>query len=67
MATKLTKLKEIEILPYHRLGVGTYSYLGRKYLLDRVQMPTSEYISERIEFLKRERANVPVKIGGGFV
>jgi pyruvate formate lyase activating enzyme len=32
-AKKLRKLNRIEILPYHRLGIGKYEALGREYAL----------------------------------
>ncbi len=67
MAATLKKLKEIEILPYHRLGVGTYARLGRSYELDDVCTPSWEYIVERAEFLRQQGPRVPVKVGGGYV
>ncbi|MFW2367070.1 MAG: glycyl-radical enzyme activating protein [Desulforhopalus sp.] len=66
IAAKLTKLKEIEILPYHRLGVSTYNQLGRLYQLEGVQAPSREYIIERTEFLRNLDLPVPLKVGGGY-
>lgn len=66
IAAQLTKLKEIEILPYHRLGVSTYNQLRRLYPLEGVQTPSREYIIERIEFLRNLDLPVPLKIGGGY-
>lgn len=66
IAASIRKLKEIEILPYHRLGVGTYSKLGRVYELEDVATPSKEYIIERTEFVKKQGLNFPVKVGGGF-
>jgi len=62
----IEKLKEIEILPYHRLGVGTYAKLGRRYELENVIIPSKEYIIERTEFLRKHALNIPVKVGGGY-
>jgi len=66
IAASIRKLKEIEILPYHRLGVGTYAKLGRKYELEDVATPSREYIIQRTEFLRKHMLNVPVKVGGGY-
>lgn len=65
IAASLKKLVEIEILPYHRLGVGTYAKLGRVYELGDLVTPSQEYIIERAEFLKKQGLTVPVKVGGG--
>lgn len=67
IAASLKKLKEIEILPYHRLGVGTYALLGRAYELDNVAVPSMEYIIERAGFLKKQVLPVPVKVGGNYI
>ncbi len=66
IAAKLKKLNVIEILPYHRLGVGTYAQLGRMYHFNRVPMPTPDYISERLEFIRKQKVAAPLKVGGGF-
>ncbi len=67
IAASLKKLVEIEILPYHRLGVGTYAKLGRSYELEDVATPSREYIIERTEFLKKQCYAVPVKVGSGYI
>ena len=67
IAARLKKIREIEILPYHRLGVITYEHLGRSYRLEDLQTPSSEYIIERADYLKRQGPTVPVKIGGGYL
>ncbi len=66
IAASLKKLVEIELLPYHRLGVETYAKLGRVYELEDLVTPSQEYIIERAEFLKKQGLTVPVKIGGGY-
>jgi len=60
----IKKIKEIEILPYHRLGAGTYAQLGRIYQLEGLKPPSKEHISERIEYLKQHGLTIPVKSGG---
>jgi len=61
----LKRLTDIEILPYHRLGVGTYAQLGKDYKFEGLQPPTEEYIAERIEFLSKQELTVPLRIAGG--
>lgn len=67
IGTKLRKLKGIEILPYHRLGVGTYTCLGRPYELENIPAPSWDYIIERTEFLRKQGGVIPVKVGGGYI
>ncbi len=62
----LNKLVEIELLPYHRLGVGTYAKLGRVYELEDVVAPSRDYIIERAEFLREQGMNVHIKVGSGY-
>ncbi len=67
IAASLKKLVEIELLPYHRLGVGTYTKLDRIYELEDLATPSKEYINERTEFLKKQGLTVSVKAGGGYI
>ncbi len=62
----LTKLKEVELLAYHRLGTDSYRLLGREYSLKGLVPPTRERILERAGFLARQNPGVPVRVGGGF-
>ncbi|MCK5516549.1 MAG: radical SAM protein [Desulfobulbaceae bacterium] len=66
IASSIRRLESIEILPYHRLGVGTYAKLGRMYELKDVTTPSREYIMERTEFFRKIVLNVPVKVGSGY-
>lgn len=63
----LTKLKEMELLPYHRLGLETYRNLGIDYQLPDLVPPTRDQILKRAGFLKKHHPNLKVKVGGGFV
>jgi len=67
IAAPLKKLKEIELLPYHRLGVATYTLLDRPYELENLPAPTSEYIMERTTFLRKQNLTVPLKVGGSYI
>ena len=37
-------VKNVEILPYHRLGIGKYKMLNRNYELEKIMPPTSEHL-----------------------
>lgn len=56
------KLKEIDILPYHNLGVAKFDALGRHYSLEDLEAPSKE----RMAALKSELEGIGlfVKIGG---
>ncbi len=64
IAESLEKVQEIELLPYHRLGVATYALLGKKYGLDCVLPPSEEYLAERLAFIRKKSRSVLLKGGG---
>lgn len=39
-------LKRVELLPYHKLGVGKYKALGRTYKLSDCETPSEEYMED---------------------
>lgn len=59
------RLKEIELLAYHRLGMETYNNLARDYLLKEVIPPSREQILERAGYLTLQNPGVPVRVGAG--
>ena len=61
-ASGLKGVRELHLLPYHRLGQDKYGYLGRDYLLKGVE-PMKD---EKIEKLKKAAEKYPlqVEIGG---
>jgi len=63
----LKKLKEVELLPYHRLGMETYRNLEMDYPLKDLIPPSAERILERAGYLAQQKLNVPIRAGGGFV
>jgi len=60
--TELDTVKQIDLLPYHRYGVGKYARLGMDYPLGDL----AEYSDEQIEKLRSCIAayGIPVTIGG---
>lgn len=63
----LEKIQEIELLPYHRLGVETYRNLALDYELKELVPPSQEQISERASFLLQQNPGVPIRVEGAFV
>lgn len=61
-ASKLENVKEIHLLPYHRLGADKYKWLGREYLMEDILPPDEEKMNE----LKRvaESTGLRCQIGG---
>jgi pyruvate formate lyase activating enzyme len=63
LAASLGKLKYLEILPYHRLGSGTYAKLGREYSLAHLPTPSRAYVEEKRAFIAGCQAGLPVRCG----
>ena len=61
-ASRLPGVKEMHILPYHRIGLDKYAGLGREYTLSHITPPEQE----KMENLKRivESYGLLSKIGG---
>ena len=60
----LKKIKEIELLPYHRLGIETYRNLRREYQLSETASPTAERMQELEEMMNRAADRVKIRVGG---
>lgn len=60
----LEKVKEIELLPYHRLGLATYRNLRREYRLKEILPPTEERMQELQTFMNDMAVRVRVRAGG---
>lgn len=58
----LNNVKELHLLPYHRLGRDKYTGLDRNYLLDDIEPPTPEKMEELLEIVNNVGLNG--KIGG---
>jgi len=61
IAASLTKLKYLEILPYHRLGSGSYAKLGREYALGDLPTPSSAYVAKKCALLKSCQPNLMLR------
>ncbi len=59
-ANQLKNILEIHIEPYHPLGSGKASLLGKEYPLEGLPMPEEETVKEWMENIARE-TDVPVK------
>lgn len=53
MLSRIKRLKDIELLPYHRLGIETYRNLGREYSLKDLVPPSEEHVIERRKYVDR--------------
>jgi pyruvate formate lyase activating enzyme len=58
----LSKLKEIEILPYHRFGVETYSNLDEEYPLGELKIPDKEYLLDKAKIMDSMSGGKKVKL-----
>ena len=59
---KSLKIKEVHLLPYHRLGESKYSQLGRNYKLKGIIPPTESSIFRLKEII--ESYDLKVCVGG---
>lgn len=60
----LKKIEEIELLPYHRLGIETYRNLRREYALSETVSPSAERMQELEALMKGSAVRVRIRIGG---
>jgi len=58
----LKKVTEIDILPYHKLGVSKYNQIGQTYKLPNINPPTEQEINEIVKIIQGH--GFLVKVGG---
>ena len=61
-AASLPNVKQLHLLPYHRLGQDKYTGLGRAYELEGLKPPTKEFMEELRQ--EAEKSGLYVQIGG---
>lgn len=62
----LNKIKEIELLPYHRLGINTYDHLSKNFPCRSLAPHTADQVAEKVAYMKGLHSGIPVKSGIGF-
>lgn len=64
-ASSLPGVKELHLLPYHRLGQDKYAGIGRDYLMAGIEPPTDELMTRLLKVAKTAAPNLlHVQIGG---
>lgn len=61
---ELPSCKSLEFLPYHRLGLHTYDYLGRDYPLRALPPMEYEQAMQKVDFLTKSKWPFRLKISG---
>ena len=65
-AEKLSKVKLIELLPYHRLGSETYGHLGLNYTCSELTTHSIKELEELSAFMTSKSKTVSITAGSGF-
>jgi pyruvate formate lyase activating enzyme len=55
-------INQVNILPYHKIGIEKYNRLHKEYMLKELLEPSKEHIREVVEYL--EKKGLKVKTGG---
>ena len=61
-AERLPGVRELHLLPYHRLGQDKYAGLGRTYALEQLEPPTQGMMQKLLE--AAQQFNLECQIGG---
>ncbi len=60
----LKKLKEVEFLAYHRLGIDTYGHLGLSYPLREIKTPNLNFMLSKARLFMSKAPGIHVTING---
>ena len=63
-ADSLPNVKELHLLPYHRLGQDKYAGIGRSYTLSEITPPTAEHMEKLRNAAQKASSKLTVQIGG---
>lgn len=63
-ADQISKIKGIELLPYHRLGVETYRNLKREYALKETATPSAEEMEGYASYMNGIAKRIRIYVGG---
>ncbi len=63
-AASLPNVRELHLLPYHRLGQDKYAGLGRTYTMAHVTPPTNAHMSMLTDAARAAAPTLAVQIGG---
>jgi pyruvate formate lyase activating enzyme len=58
----LRGIEEVDVLPYHELGIAKYRRLGVSYRMREIKPPSSEEVTSVVERLREY--GLKVKVGG---
>ncbi len=61
-AASLPNVEELHLLPYHRLGVDKYKWLGKEYALKSILPPEDSYMNELMQIVNS--TGLKCQIGG---
>ena len=62
--SRLKNCRELEFLPYHRLGIASYQYLGRPYELESLPAMTKEEACAKVDFLTGRDYPFEIRVSG---
>ncbi|GAH69088.1 unnamed protein product, partial [marine sediment metagenome] len=55
------KIAQVNLLPYHYIGIDKYKRLGKKYKLADIQPPSKEKLSEVFAILSKFNLNIKLR------
>lgn len=65
--SSLQQVKDVELLPYHKLGLSTYAKLGRVYELKNLETPDMDLMHKMAEIIRKNLPDCTVKIKGELI